>query len=87
MGVTAVTLVVAYSFICAYVYLEPTLPTVAAMKNNELAVPLRIYTSSGELISQIGDQRRNPVKYEQIPLVVRQAIMASTGPALPAPYS
>jgi penicillin-binding protein 1A len=77
MGVTAITLVVGYSFICAYVYLEPTLPSVAAMKNNELAVPLRIYTSSGELISQIGDQRRNPVKYDQIPLVVRQAFIAA----------
>src|SRR5688572_15883071 len=77
MTVTAFTLAVGYAFLCAYVYLEPTLPSVAAMKNNELAVPLRIYTSSGELISQIGDQRRNPVKYEQIPLAVRQAFIAA----------
>jgi penicillin-binding protein 1A len=77
MGVTGVTLAAAYSFLCAYVYLEPTLPTVAAMKNNELAVPLRVYTSSGDLIAQIGEQRRNPVKYEQIPLIVRQAFVAA----------
>ena len=38
MTVTAFTLAVAYAFLCAYVYLEPTLPTVAAMKNNELGV-------------------------------------------------
>ena len=93
MGVTAITLAVAYAFVCSYVYLEPTLPTVAAMKNNELAVPLRVYTRSGELIAQIGEQRRNPVKYEQIPLIVRQtpssppkttvssSITASTGRA------
>jgi penicillin-binding protein 1A len=77
MGVTGVTLAVAYAFICSYVYLEPTLPTVAAMKNNELAVPLRIYTRSGDLIAQIGEQRRNPVAYEQIPLIVRQAFIAA----------
>jgi penicillin-binding protein 1A len=77
MGVTAITLAAFYSFVCSYVYLEPTLPTVAAMKNNELSVPLRVYTSSGELIAQIGDQRRNPVKYDQIPLVVRQAFIAA----------
>ena len=77
MGVTAVTLAVIYAFVCSYVYLEPTLPTVAAMKNNELSVPLRVYTSSGELIAQIGDQRRNPVKYDQIPLIVRQAFIAA----------
>ena len=77
MGVTAVTLAVAYAFVCSYVYLEPTLPTVAAMKNNELAVPLRVYTRSGDLIAQIGEQRRNPVKYDQIPLIVRQAFIAA----------
>jgi penicillin-binding protein 1A len=77
MGVTAVTLAVAYAFVCSYVYLEPTLPSVAAMKSNELAVPLRVYTRSGDLIAQIGEQRRNPVKYEQIPLIVRQAFIAA----------
>ncbi len=77
MGVTAVTLAVAYAFVCAYVYLEPSLPTVEAMKTNELSVPLRVYTRSGDLIAQIGEQRRNPVKYDQIPLIVRQAFVAA----------
>ncbi len=77
MGVTAITLGVAYAFICAYVYLEPSLPSVAAMKTSEYAVPLRVYTSSGELISQIGEQRRIPVKYEQIPQVVVDAFIAA----------
>jgi penicillin-binding protein 1A len=77
MGVTAITLGIAYAFVCAFVYLEPTLPTVSAMKNNEFAVPLRVYTSSGELISQIGEQRRIPVKYEQIPDVVKNAFIAA----------
>jgi penicillin-binding protein 1A len=77
MGVTLVTLALVYAFFCSYVYLEPTLPTVTAMKNNELAVPLRVYTRSGDQIAQIGEERRNPVKYEQIPLMVRQAFIAA----------
>ena len=77
MGVTGITLAIAYAFICAYVYLEPTLPSVDAMKNNELAVPLRVYTKSGDLIAQIGEQRRNPVKYEQIPENVKNAFIAA----------
>jgi penicillin-binding protein 1A len=77
MCVTGITLAAAYAFICAYVYLEPTLPSVAAMKNNELSVPLRVYTSSGDLIAQIGEQRRNPVKYDQIPLIVRESFIAA----------
>ena len=51
--------------------------SVAAMKNNELAVPLRVYTNSGELIAQIGEQRRNPVQYEQIPRLVKKAFIAA----------
>jgi penicillin-binding protein 1A len=77
IGVTGVTLAVAYALICSYVYLEPTLPTVEAMKNSELSVPLRVYTRSGDLIAQIGEQRRNPVKFDQIPLIVRQAFIAA----------
>src|SRR4051812_8234239 len=77
MGVTGVTLAVVFALVCSYVYLEPTLPSVSAMKNNELAVPLRVYTRSGDLIAQIGEQRRNPVKYDQIPLIVRQAFIAA----------
>jgi penicillin-binding protein 1A len=77
MGVTAVTFAVAYAFVCSYVYLEPTLPTVAAMKNSELSVPLRVYTRSGDLIAQIGEQRRNPVKFEQIPDNVKNAFIAA----------
>ena len=77
MGVTAVTLAIAYALICSYVYLEPSLPSVAAMKNSELSVPLRVYTRSGDLIAQIGEQRRNPVKYEQIPAIVKNAFIAA----------
>lgn len=77
MGVTGITLGAFYAFVCAFVYLEPTLPTVEAMKNNELSVPLRVYTSSGDLIAQIGEQRRNPVKYEQIPDNVKNAFIAA----------
>src|SRR3954468_5493988 len=77
MGVTGITLAVVFALVCSYVYLEPTLPSVSAMKNNELAVPLRVYTRSGDLIAQIGEQRRNPVRYDQIPLIVRQAFVAA----------
>jgi penicillin-binding protein 1A len=77
MGVTGITLAGAYALICSYVFLEPSLPSVAAMKTSELSVPLRVYTRSGDLIAQIGEQRRNPVKYDQIPLQVRQAFIAA----------
>src|SRR6478736_4417509 len=77
LGVTGITLAGLYALFCSYVYLEPSLPSVAAMKTSELSVPLRVYTRSGDLIAQIGEQRRNPVKYEQIPDIVKNAFIAA----------
>jgi penicillin-binding protein 1A len=76
-GVMLVTFLGAYALACAYVYLVPTLPSTEAMRNAELQVPLRIYTRSGALIAQIGEQRRIPVTYEQIPELVKHAFLAA----------
>ena len=61
----------------AYIYLEPALPSVEAMRAVELQVPLRVYTRDGQLIARIGEQRRIPVSYEQIPDVVKHAFLAA----------
>jgi penicillin-binding protein 1A len=75
--VTGLTLLGVYAFACAFIYLAPSLPSADAMRNVELQVPLRVYSRSGQLIAQIGEQRRIPVTYEQIPLTVRQAFLAA----------
>ncbi len=72
-----ITLVLAYAFVCSYVYLSSSLPSPQAMRSVEFQVPLRIYTSSGGLIAQIGEQRRIPATYEQIPTVVKHAFLAA----------
>ncbi|MET0290724.1 MAG: PBP1A family penicillin-binding protein [Steroidobacteraceae bacterium] len=61
----------------AYVYLAESLPSSESMKRVELQVPMRIYTRSGQLIAQIGEQRRIPVTYDEIPELVRQAVLAA----------
>ena len=76
-GVMLVTLLGAYALACSYVYLVPSLPSIEAMRNVELQVPLRVYTRSGELIAQIGEQRRIPVTYDQIPELVKHAFLAA----------
>jgi penicillin-binding protein 1A len=82
-GVTAaasvmlLTLLGLYALACSFIYLAPSLPTVETMRNVELQVPLRVYTRSGELIAQIGEQRRIPVTYDEIPPLVRQAFLAA----------
>src|SRR5580765_7089559 len=76
-SVTLVTLLGAYALTCSYVYLVPSLPSIESMRNVELQVPLRVYTRSGELIAQIGEQRRIPVTYDQIPELVKHAFLAA----------
>jgi penicillin-binding protein 1A len=75
--VILITLLGAYALACSYVYLLPSLPTTEAMRNVELQVPLRVYTRSGALIAQIGEQRRIPVGYDQIPDLVKHAFLAA----------
>src|ERR1044072_9172350 len=61
----------------AFVYVAPSLPSADAMRKVELQVPLRVYTRSGRLMAQIGEQRRIPVTYQQIPAVVKQGFLAA----------
>ena len=63
LGVLLGSSLLAYALIASYVYLEPSLPTVDAMRSGSLPVPLRIFSRSGELIAQIGEKRRVPVAY------------------------
>src|ERR1700704_4740303 len=58
---------IAFANVCAYVYLKPALPDVDSLRVVQLQVPLRVYTRDGRLIASIGEQRRIPVSYEQIP--------------------
>ena len=76
-SVMLVTLLGAYAYICSYVYLAPSLPSAQAMRNVEMQVPLRVYTRNGALIAQIGEQRRIPVTYDQIPDLVKHAFLAA----------
>jgi penicillin-binding protein 1A len=76
-SVMLVTLLGAYAYICSYVYLAPSLPSAQAMRNVEMQVPLRVYSRSGALIAQIGEQRRIPVTYEQIPDLLKHAFLAA----------
>ncbi|MCP3999861.1 MAG: peptidase [Gammaproteobacteria bacterium] len=61
----------------AYYYLQPTLPSVEEMRDIQLQIPLRIYSRDGRLISQIGEKKRIPVEYKNIPETVIHAFLAA----------
>ncbi len=61
----------------AYFYISPQLPPIERLKDVQLQVPLRVYAHSGELIAEFGEQHREPVRYEQLPQAVIDAILAT----------
>jgi penicillin-binding protein 1A len=69
--------IAAYALLASYIYLAPSLPTVDAMRSGSVPVPLRIFTRSGQLIAQIGEKRRVPVAYDDVPVLVREAFVAA----------
>ncbi len=77
VAATGLLLLGVFGFACAYVYISPSLPTAESMRKVELQVPLRVYTRTGGLISQIGEQRRIPVTFDDIPELVWHAVLAA----------
>jgi penicillin-binding protein 1A len=73
----AAILVIAFANVCADVYLKPALPDVDSLREVQLQVPLRVYTRDGRLIASIGEQRRIPVRYDQLPPKLIQAFLAT----------
>ena len=61
----------------AWYFLSPGLPSVEHMQDVPLQVPLRIYSRDARLIAQLGEYRRIPVQYSDIPAVVVQAVLAA----------
>ncbi len=71
------SLLFAFANVCAYVYLKPALPNVDTLRDVQLQVPLRIYARDGRLIASIGEQRRIPVRYADIPKKLIEALLAA----------
>jgi len=61
----------------AYWLIEPRLPSVDTLREVRLQVPLRVYSTDGQLIATFGETRRIPVKIDQVPQPLRNAFLAA----------
>jgi penicillin-binding protein 1A len=77
VALVGVIVLIGFANVCAYVYLKPALPDVDSLREVQLQVPLRVYTRDGRLIAAIGEQRRIPVRYDQLPPKLIQAFLAT----------
>ena len=60
-----------------YLYLSPNLPDVETLRDVQLQTPMRVYSAQGELIGQFGEQKRNPLSYEEVPQTFIEALLAA----------
>jgi len=60
-----------------YLYLAPGLPEIETLRDARLQVPLRVYSNDGQLISEYGEIRRIPLRYEEFPQTLVAAILAA----------
>jgi penicillin-binding protein 1A len=69
MGVLAMALVA--------LALTPTLPDLDDLSEKSLKVPMRVYTAEGELLAEFGEEKRIPVRIDDVPERLVQAILAA----------
>ncbi len=58
------------------VVMKPNLPSLDALTDYQPKVPLRVYTADHILIGEFGEERRSLVRFEDIPDVMKKAVLA-----------
>ena len=55
----------------------PQLPSLEVLTDYRPRIPLRVYTADGHLIGEFGEERRSFVRIQDVPPVMKQAILAA----------
>jgi penicillin-binding protein 1A len=71
-GAMALALVIAVALAMAY----PNLPDVSDLADYRPKLPLRVYSADGALMGEFGEERRNLTPIEDIPEVMKNAVLA-----------
>ncbi len=69
LGVAILAIAVAFAW--------PTLPSLEALTDYHPKIPLRVYTADGALIGEYGEERRAFVRIQEVPPVLKHAILAA----------
>ena len=71
----ALTLLGLLTIALTYAYIRPELPSVETLRDIRLQTPMKIYSSDGLLISQYGEKRRIPLAQNEIPEMLKHAVL------------
>jgi penicillin-binding protein 1A len=72
-GVASVALLVVIALSIAW----PNLPDLTAMTDYRPRVPLRVFTADKVLIGEFGEERRNVLRFDEFPDVLKSAVLAA----------
>jgi penicillin-binding protein 1A len=61
----------------AVALLYPTLPDLDVLTDYQPKIPLRVVTREGVLIGEFGEERRSVVRIDEVPEILKQAILAT----------
>ena len=70
-------LIMLISVAAVYFFLAPKLPDTSTLKQTQLQIPLRIFSSEGLLMAEFGEKRRIPVQYDELPTTLIDAFLAA----------
>ena len=71
-GATSVLLILAIALATAY----PNLPDISDMSDYRPKLPLRVFSAEGVLIGEFGEERRHLTPIQDIPKVMKEAVLA-----------
>ncbi len=73
IGASIATLVA----VAVIAWLVPKLPSVEALSEQQLKVPMRIYSTEGQLLAEFGEEKRILLKPQDVPALMIEAILAA----------
>ncbi len=75
--VLALPLIPVLLLVFAAILTYPTLPSLEALTDYRPKMPLKVFSAEGVLIGEFGEERRELVKIEEVPELMKKAILAA----------
>ena len=77
LAALTLTLVPVLLLVFAAMVTYPTLPSLEALTDYRPKIPLRVYSAEGTLLGEFGEERRALVKSDEVPELMKKAILAA----------
>lgn len=77
LGIAGLAVLGTLAVTAAYLIVAPGLPSIEALRDIRLQVPMRVYSHDGRLIAEFGEMRRMPVRFSATPDLMIKAVLAA----------